>query len=100
MRVIHFFKILLSLRESFKTAFGLGWGETERLTRRLLLKEQSTAAAAAAATATPQPVVATKFTPSPWRTTTQSVVDACQESRLRLFGPKSDEPLPLYQIHM
>lgn len=45
-------------------------------------------------------MVATKFTPSPWRTTVQSVVDACQESRLRVLGPDSDEPLDLYQIHM
>jgi pyridoxine 4-dehydrogenase len=42
------------------------------------------------------PVVATKFTPTPWRTTAQSVVDACEESRRNL----GVEQIDLYQIHM
>merc|ERR1712176_1079938 len=68
-----------------KTAFGLGWGETECLLRKLLYNQDETSA-----------VVATKFTPSPWRTTAQSVVDACEESRKRL----GVESIDLYQIQM
>ena len=41
-------------------------------------------------------VVATKFTPSPWRTTVESVVEACEESRKRL----GVESIDLYQIQM
>jgi len=41
-------------------------------------------------------VVATKFTPVPWRTTVQSVVDACEESCKNLGVDQID----LYQIHM
>lgn len=43
-----------------------------------------------------KPVVATKFTPSPWRQTPDSVVQACQESADRL----GVESIDLYQIHM
>ena len=78
-----------------KTALGLGWGETEQMTRIMLEKcsnnnendnnNQKLA-----------PVVATKFTPSPWRTTAESVVEACQESRDRLGVDQID----LYQLHM
>lgn len=98
-----------------KTALGLGWGETERLTRLLLERAQQKDNDAAASTRPAivanhrqqeaensnmkhrlAPVVATKFTPSPWRTTVQSVIDACEESRQRLGVEKLD----LYQIHM
>lgn len=72
---------------NLKTAFGLGWGETEMLTRKLLDR---------APTDGVRTVVATKFTPSPWRTTAQSVVDACKESCKRLGVEKLD----LYQLHM
>ena len=41
-------------------------------------------------------VVATKFTPTPWRRGAQSVVDACEASRKRL----GVEQIDLYQIHM
>jgi len=41
-------------------------------------------------------VIATKFTPTPWRTTAQSVVDACEQSCLNLGINQID----LYQIHM
>lgn len=41
-------------------------------------------------------VIATKFTPSPWRTTVQSVLDACDASRRRL----GVESIDLYQLHM
>jgi pyridoxine 4-dehydrogenase len=40
--------------------------------------------------------VATKFTPTPWRTTVDSVVDACEQSRRRLGVDQID----LYQLHM
>jgi len=72
-----------------KTALGLGWGETELLTRKML--DRSTASEDSL-----EPVVATKFTPSPWRTTAQSVVDACEQSRQRLGVDQID----LYQLHM
>jgi pyridoxine 4-dehydrogenase len=72
---------------NLKTALGLGWGETEKLTRHLL-KESPTCGAGA--------VIATKFTPSPWRTTVQSVIDACEDSRRRL----GVEQIDLYQLHM
>ena len=80
---------------NFKAALGLGWGETERLTRQLLRENGPPIATTNAPT-----YVATKFTPSPWRTTVQSVVDACEESRQRLQGPDSDRPMDLYQLHM
>jgi aryl-alcohol dehydrogenase-like predicted oxidoreductase len=102
-----------------KTALGLGWGETERMTRLLLERaaQQQEGSDSTAATRPPivvhhrqeqaeknrsmkqhrlEPVVATKFTPSPWRTTVQSVIDACEESRQRL----GVEQIDLYQIHM
>ena len=46
----------------FKTAMGMGWGETESMISKMLkdadIKDDAL-----------RPVVATKFTPSPWRTT-------------------------------
>ena len=75
-----------------KTAMGLGWGETESLTAKLLRESTSTSATEDSSSV----VVATKFTPSPWRTTAQSVVDACEESRKRL----GVESIDLYQIQM
>jgi pyridoxine 4-dehydrogenase len=67
----------------FKTALGMGWGETELLTKKLL--SRSTGG-----------IVATKFTPSPWRTTVESVVEACEQSCQRLGVTQLD----LYQLHM
>ena len=43
-----------------------------------------------------KPIVATKFTPSPWRNTKESVVQACEESIRRL----GVEQIDLYQLHM
>jgi pyridoxine 4-dehydrogenase len=43
-----------------------------------------------------KPVIATKFTPSPWRNTKESVVKACEDSRRRLGVDQID----LYQLHM
>lgn len=74
-----------------KTAFGIGYGETEKLTRKLLQRAEETRGESDVA-----PVVATKFTPVPWRTTVQSVVDACEQSRQNLGVDQID----LYQIHM
>jgi pyridoxine 4-dehydrogenase len=73
-----------------KTALGMGWGETECLVAKLLK------ANSAAESHTTKAVVATKFTPSPWRTTAESVVEACEESRKRL----GVESIDLYQIQM
>lgn len=76
---------------NMKTAFGLGWGETEMLTKKYLdeaIIENDTFRM--------KPVVATKFTPSPWRTTSKSVVEACKQSIQRLGVDKID----LYQLHM
>jgi pyridoxine 4-dehydrogenase len=75
---------------NWKTAFGLGWGETEMLLNKLL--GRSTTSSATFATS----FVATKFTPTPWRTTPESVVEACRQSCKRLGVTKLD----LYQLHM
>lgn len=77
---------------NFKTALGLGWGETERLTRQLLQQEQQHSSS--------NIMIATKFTPSPWRKTAQSVVEACRQSQKRLYGADSNQPIDLYQLHM
>ena len=76
---------------NLKAAFGMGWGETEILIRDLLLQSTSSSQQQLCPA-----IVATKFTPSPWRTSVQSVVDACQESCRRLGVDSID----LYQIHM
>jgi len=81
-----------------EVALGLGWGacETElgsyvreALEHRQQYKHPRNADPL-------PPVVATKFTPSPWRTTAESVVEACEKSRERLGVDSID----LYQIHM
>lgn len=71
---------------NWKTALGLGWGETEKLTNKLLANNKDGNNA----------FIATKFTPSPWRTTPESVVEACKQSCARLGVDKID----LYQLHM
>mmetsp|Transcript_638 Transcript_638/g.1033 ORF Transcript_638/g.1033 Transcript_638/m.1033 type:complete len:418 (-) Transcript_638:92-1345(-) len=73
-----------------KTALGMGWGETERLVKKLTQDADDMDSSSST------PVVATKFTPSPWRTTVDSVVEACEESRKRLGVDSID----LYQIQM
>lgn len=73
-------------------ALGLGWGTCERELGDYLRTDGSDAAGAGPCA---DAVVATKFTPSPWRTTAQSVVDACMQSRERL-----GRDIDLYQIHM
>ena len=72
-----------------KTAMGMGWGETESMISKMLKNADIKQDAL-------RPVVATKFTPSPWRTTAKSVVEACEASRERLGVDSID----LYQIHM
>merc|ERR1712224_193137 len=74
-----------------KTAFGMGYGETERMTSKYLRQAERMEG-----TSLVKPVVATKFTPVPWRTTVQSVVDACEQSCKNL----GVDQLDLYQIHM
>ena len=76
-----------------KTALGMGWGETESLVAKLLREHNGDSTEGSA---NEQHVVATKFTPSPWRTTAESVVEACEESRKRL----GVESIDLYQIQM
>mmetsp|Transcript_19346 Transcript_19346/g.41654 ORF Transcript_19346/g.41654 Transcript_19346/m.41654 type:complete len:446 (-) Transcript_19346:217-1554(-) len=76
-----------------KTALGLGWGETEKLICKFLESAPTTTTTSSTTTS---PVVATKFTPTPWRTTVESVVEACQDSCERL----GVEQLDLYQLHM
>ena len=70
-----------------KTALGMGWGETESLIQKMIAQAPSK---------DKQPIVATKFTPTPWRTTADSVVEACQDSCRRL----GVEQIDLYQLHM
>jgi len=77
----------------FKTALGLGWGETEILLQKTI---KTAKAGETSSSKISNPIVATKFTPSPWRQTVQSVVDACEESRERLGVDQID----LYQLHM
>lgn len=72
-----------------KTAMGMGWGETESMIAKMLQNADVQEDAL-------RPTVATKFTPSPWRTSAKSVVEACEASRERLGVDSID----LYQIHM
>jgi pyridoxine 4-dehydrogenase len=75
----------------FKTMFGMGYGETEKLTQKLLREAIETQGEPDL-----KPIVATKFTPVPWRTNAQSVVEACENSCKNLGVDQID----LYQIHM
>ena len=74
-----------------KTALGFGYGETERMTQLFLRNAREANGDRPIA-----PCVASKFTPLPWRTTVQSVVDACEQSR----GNLGVDQIDLYQIHM
>mmetsp|Transcript_8802 Transcript_8802/g.21071 ORF Transcript_8802/g.21071 Transcript_8802/m.21071 type:complete len:432 (-) Transcript_8802:142-1437(-) len=74
-----------------KTALGMGYGDTEKMTSKFLRRAEE-----AQGPSRVDPVIATKFTPIPWRTTAQSVVDACEQSRKNL----GVEQIDLYQIHM
>jgi aryl-alcohol dehydrogenase-like predicted oxidoreductase len=74
-----------------KTAMGLGYGETERLCNLLVGKAKVLDGPTKV-----EPVIATKFTPLPWRRSKFDVVEACEESCKNL-GVKS---IDLYQIHM
>lgn len=76
-----------------KTSIGLGWGETEALIQKLLNAETQNDLSNKEKR---RPIVATKFTPTPWRNSAQSVVDACEKSRQRLGVDQID----LYQLHM
>jgi len=74
----------------WKTAFGMGYGETERMTSKYIQKAILTE------NTSDNPVLLTKFLPTPWRRDVQSVVDACEQSCRNLGVDQID----LYQIHM
>lgn len=76
------------------TAVGLGWGETEKLLQKFLSNTETDEVNTFGSDSIP--VIATKFTPSPWRMTKESVVKACEQSCQRLGVSSID----LYQLHM
>lgn len=78
-----------------KTSVGLGYGETERMLQKLIQRKRSSMRDITG-TNQESPIIATKFTPSPWRNSVDSVIDACEESRKRLGVDQID----LYQLHM
>eukprot|EP00933_Yihiella_yeosuensis_P036113 TRINITY_DN29824_c0_g1_i2.p1 TRINITY_DN29824_c0_g1~~TRINITY_DN29824_c0_g1_i2.p1 ORF type:complete len:461 (+),score=71.85 TRINITY_DN29824_c0_g1_i2:91-1473(+) len=84
LKGVNFFETAERYGNSASTAIGLGYGETEHLLGRVLKSSGMPA------------MVATKFTPNPWRTSVESVVEACEASRQRLDVPIID----LYQIQM
>lgn len=73
-----------------EVAFGLGWGQCERECGKYIREASEHIGGEVSG------VVATKFTPSPWRQTARSVVEACAMSRERL----AVDAIDLYQIHM
>jgi pyridoxine 4-dehydrogenase len=75
-----------------KTALGVGYGDTEKMTNKFVQRAKHSSQGPRKK----EPIIATKFTPTPWRTTAQSVVDACEQSRKNL----GVEQIDLYQIHM
>lgn len=79
---MHFFDTAERYGSSGFEAFGGGWGGSELL----LGKYQSHK----------ELIIATKFTPVPWRLDDASVVKACEASRIRL----GVDAIDLYQIHM
>lgn len=84
LKGLNFFDTAERYGNSFSTALGLGYGETEELIARTLKGDGIKA------------VVATKFTPTPSRTTPESVVEACEASRKRL----QVDVIDLYQIQI
>lgn len=83
---------------NFKTAFGFGWGETEKLLQQYVDEVGRTDLDTTSGISTKKSntIIATKFTPSPWRDTKESVVQACEDSLERLGVDQID----LYQLHM
>jgi len=94
-REVTFFDTAERYGSNFKTAFGLGWGETESLLNKYVTKAMDSDNYTVGVKEK-SPVIATKFTPSPWRTTVESVVEACENSRRRL----GVEQIDLYQMNM
>lgn len=84
LKGVDFFDTAERYGNSFSTAIGLGYGETEQLVEKTLRSVGV------------RGVVATKFTPTPMRNSVESVVEACEASRQRLGVDKID----LYQIQM
>jgi len=105
---VAFFDTAERYGSKFKSIIGLGWGETERLTRDLISKHDDEQHQTrifeqnygnnkeGRRHAASSPIVATKFTPSPWRSTADSVIEACEKSRENLGA----EQIDLYQLHM
>lgn len=82
---------------NMKTAFGMGWGETEQMLQKYIQAElEATTTNHPSSKEMLRPIIATKFTPSPWRNTKESVVEACEQS-LRRLGV---DAIDLYQLHM
>mmetsp|Transcript_626 Transcript_626/g.1605 ORF Transcript_626/g.1605 Transcript_626/m.1605 type:complete len:476 (+) Transcript_626:507-1934(+) len=79
-----------------KTALGMGYGETEKMIRMFVDKDQNNNDNESNSNNENPVVVATKFTPLPWRTTAKSVVEACEQSCKNLGVDSID----LYQVHM
>jgi len=92
---VAFFDTAERYGSNLKTAFGLGWGETESLISKFVNKEVASDETIIGRKRS-SPIIATKFTPSPWRKTVESVVEACELSRQRLGVDQID----LYQMNM
>lgn len=77
----------------WKTALGAGYGDTEKMLSQYLEEEKLREGPREAKT---KAFIASKFTPSPWRTSVKCVVDACEQSCKNL----GVDAIDLYQIHM
>jgi pyridoxine 4-dehydrogenase len=78
---------------NWKTALGMGYGETETILNKYIRDATKNKVDDGNIM---KPIIATKFTPTPLRTTVESVVKACEQSRERLGVDQID----LYQLHM
>ena len=78
---------------NWKTALGMGYGETETILNKYI---RDAAKSKVDDENIMKPIIATKFTPTPFRSTPESVVKACEQSRERLGVDQID----LYQLHM
>ena len=99
--MIHSFLLLLSVAATTALRLGANFFDTaERYSvgagESLLADALASGAELESSAPVGPPVVATKFTPTPWRRSAQDVVDACRDSCERL----GVDSVPLYQIHM
>ena len=90
--IVRCLMFLLSPPLSFRSKIQYGFGKSESL-----LKNSCDGAGLTIGTEDSSNVLvgATKFAPVPWRTDSQTVVDACKASAARL----GVDQIPLYQIH-